>query len=123
MPIHITINPTSTGWAFKLALAVATMLVIPFGSPADPNAVVNRYGQTQLHVAAADSDAVAVHRLLTAGAYPDARDNGGWTPLHQAAYHGNAVVAQLLLAAGADPNAEDELGNTPLHTAALVDSS
>ena len=60
-----------------------------------------------------------VEVLLSAGASPSARDDGGLIPLHNACSFGHAEVVQLLLKAGADPNARDNWNYTPLHEAAI----
>ena len=43
----------------------------------------------------------AFHEMVTAGAEPSPRQQGGWTPLHAVAQHGPLECARLLLAHGA----------------------
>lgn len=58
--------------------------------------------------------AIAIlHRLLRAGADPNAAQVRGHTPLHQAANRGLHDVVELLLMTGADPTARADNGATP----------
>ena len=85
-------------------------------------------GETPLHFAAGNANAVAVEALLAAGANLEARGEEGRTPLHSAAmsYKDPAVVIGLLLEAGANLEAQvvwqafsfgKGPGGTPLHEA------
>ncbi len=75
---------------------------------------VDRYGRTDLHIAARDGDVARLKALLAAGADPRAADNEGWTPLHVAAHSYGPSACEALLAAGAQVDAVDAYGNTPL---------
>src|SRR6266404_754522 len=75
---------------------------------------VDRYGRTDLHYAAGESDLAKVQALLTAGAQIDLPDDNGWTPLHFAAQAHAVAIAEALLAAGASVDSRDSRGNTPL---------
>lgn len=58
-----------------------------------------------------------VHRLLDAGADPNA-SYGGISPLLLAASHGTVTIIELLLTANADAHAKDYQGRNALHHAA-----
>jgi ankyrin repeat protein len=81
--------------------------------------VVNKNGETPLHVCAQLGHAVAARRLIQVGARVNARDKWGYTPLHKAAFSGLVSVTAQLLARGARVSAKDQWGNTPLHVAAV----
>jgi ankyrin repeat protein len=55
-----------------------------------------------LHAATARRSAVAVEKLLLAGAEPNQPQSDGFTPLHVAAQHGDTAIAAMLLLFGAD---------------------
>lgn len=71
-----------------------------------------------LHSAVAGRNVEIAEMLLSAGAGPNARQQGGWTPLHAAAEGGDVAMATLLLSGGAEPDVENEQGKTPLEMAA-----
>ena len=67
-----------------------------------------------LHSAAASHRLDLAKTLLTRGANPNLRAEGGITPLHEAALTGQEDLALLLLENGADRNAKDSTGKTAL---------
>lgn len=73
-------------------------------------------GAAPLHLAVAEGRVELVHRLLAAGAVPDAPSGSG-TPLMLAAARSNAAVVDLLLQHGADPRQASPNGLTPLFMA------
>lgn len=78
----------------------------------------NEYGDTALHVAAAQTDTVEITTLLVqAGSDVNAPGNGGASPLHCAAKAGLLDVAQLLLGHGASARMKDHRGQTALQVA------
>jgi hypothetical protein len=68
-------------------------------------------------LAVARNDTRELHRLLSAGADPDALGDRGLTALHVAAERDHAAAVEILLTAGADPNRSDPHGNGPLWAA------
>jgi ankyrin repeat protein len=105
-------------------VSIPNTLFAPPSETGDANAA-NQYGETPLHIAAAEGDAAAVQRLLARRANPNATlrtnesRNADWgsTPLHYAAAVGSAECVRLLLGAGANARAANDLGVTPLHRA------
>ena len=97
-----------TAPTFALALAGALALA----APACADATDDLFG------AARGGTASEVQAALSAGADPNARNEGGWAPLDLAAEYNDASVVTALIEDGADPNARDEDGWTPLHWAA-----
>lgn len=88
----------------------------------------NEHGDTALHIAAGQRDAVEIATLLVhAGADVNALGNGRATPLHCAAHNGQLDVVRVLLDHGALGGVEDEAGATALqlaegnHNRAIVD--
>jgi ankyrin repeat protein len=67
-----------------------------------------------LHSAAAARRPDIVEMLLTAGANPHLRAEGGLTVFHGAGATGQIDVAEMLLKRGGDINAVDDSGKTPL---------
>ena len=76
------------------------------------------YGRTALHEAAAFGQYSVADYLLSEGADPNARSEGGWTPLHYAALTGYDEVVELLTSRGSEVAVAAEDGSTPLHCAA-----
>src|SRR6476661_5664514 len=74
-------------------------------------------GDTALHMAAAASQRETIEYLLSAGADPNALDNGGVTPLHRAVRTRSSEAVRALLAGGADVSRRNGSGSTPLHLA------
>jgi len=62
-------------------------------------------GLMPLHVAASKGQVDVVSRLISDGAFVNARDDGDYTPLHFAAERGHVEVVSLLLSKGADVHA------------------
>lgn len=77
------------------------------------------YGETLLHLAAAEESSWPVRQLLSAGANVDLLDRDGQTPLHYAAGRSPSSVC-LLIAAGSHVNARNHQGETPLSLAAAM---
>ncbi len=77
---------------------------------------VDRYGRTELHYAANESNLAKAQELVKANADVNATDDNGWTPLHFAAQSYALAIAKLLLEAGAKIDATDSHGNTPSHS-------
>jgi ankyrin repeat protein len=82
-----------------------------------------RHGRTLLQEAAAAGNLHMTKLLLSMGANPQARDNGGHTPLYslsnECVVGGAGDVVPALVRAGADVNANDGAKRcTPLHMAA-----
>jgi ankyrin repeat protein len=94
-----------------------TAVAIVMHREAARDAAVDRFGQTQLHLAAAQSRGGAVASLVASGASPTARDDFGRTPLHDAVAAGSEAAVRRLLAAGGDVQAADDYGTTALHLA------
>jgi ankyrin repeat protein len=107
-----------------LAVAVVlAILAVRSGSGAEPARAM-----TPLQSAAYRGDAVAVERLLDAGATPDDGNDLGMTPLMYAAgatpvidqrYAGSTAVVRTLLDRGAALNAKTGNGYTALHFSAM----
>ena len=89
-------------------------------------ALIDRYGRTPLHFAAASAaSADVIAALIAAEADPNSKSIFDWTPLHFAARYSaaSADVIDVLIAAEADPTLEDVDGLTPLHFAAASAAS
>nr|WP_255565508.1 ankyrin repeat domain-containing protein [Wolbachia endosymbiont of Cylisticus convexus] len=80
--------------------------------------IINKEGNTPLHVAARYGRLDAVKGLLTRGANIDARNNVNNTPLHIAARYGQLDVVKELLDKKAKIYTGNKAGNAPLHVAA-----
>ena len=78
----------------------------------DPN-IINKYGDTPLHLAAKGHLEI-VRVLLEKGADVNKADEDGQTPLHLAAANGRLEIIRLLLDRGADINLAYIDGTTPL---------
>lgn len=86
--------------------------------------VMDRHGDTPLHVAATEGSVEMVEHLLASGANVNAADKRGQTALHQVAWlsrPGNDLahqkMAEVLIRHGADPTLADQQGRTPVHEA------
>ena len=95
----------------------AVQLLVDCG--ADVN-VLDGYGQTPLHTAAAGWEGCLelCSILLKHDAKIDVVDKDGYQPLHLACKRGRRDTSDLLLSSGAKVNAPNKDGRTPLHTAA-----
>ena len=80
--------------------------------------IVDVYGWSLLHMAAARGHQAILEALILAGARIEAVDASGRTVLHEAADQGHENVSQVLLAAGVDKEKTDQMGRTALHGAA-----
>jgi ankyrin repeat protein len=81
------------------------------------------YAGITLNNPSSRSDHLAVIKLLLSkGADPNARNDGGGTPLHSATRSDRSAIVEALLNAGANVNAVDNNGNTALHDAAASGS-
>lgn len=79
----------------------------------DVTPVLDRSGNTALHVAAEAGNGAAIKSLLKLGADIDALNGSKQTALHVAASEGNTGAAKALLAAGADKELKDRRNRTP----------
>jgi ankyrin repeat protein len=77
----------------------------------------NRFRACPLQSAAAATQLEAARVLLTKGANPNCRGDGGYSPLHEAAGSGQLELARLLLQHKADVSAKGDDGKTPLDVA------
>ena len=73
--------------------------------------------QTELHLAAGNSNETRVQLLLEKGADINANDTSGWTALMWAAWRGYETSVRSLVEKGADIDADTKYG-TALHAAA-----
>lgn len=92
--------------------ADAVAAALASGAPID---AVDYRGLTALALSAINSNAVAAHLLLEAGANTEIADRYGNTPLWAAVFNarGDATIVRLLREAGADPDHVNEAGRTP----------
>jgi ankyrin repeat protein len=79
--------------------------------------VVDSYGRTALHYAAAENNVAAAQEIIKSGIDINAKDDNQWTALHFAAQANALEVARLLIEAAAEIDPRDSFGNTPLSTA------
>ncbi|MBM3475510.1 MAG: ankyrin repeat domain-containing protein, partial [Armatimonadetes bacterium] len=82
--------------------------------------IVDKSGETPLHLAAMVDGATVAALLIQKGADPNVQDGEGFTPLFLAATIGQPRVAAALLDGGADPNVGAEVAGitiTPLDMA------
>ncbi len=106
-------DSTALHFASFFAKPETVRLLVDHG--ADVHAVSPTFGNvTPLHSAAAGGSAEIVHLLLTAGADPNIRQNGGFTALHAAAQNGDAAMARDLLDHGAAADQATDDGRTAL---------
>jgi ankyrin repeat protein len=77
----------------------------------------NKFHACPLQSAAAATQLEAARVLLTKGANPNCRGDGGYSPLHEAAGSGQLELARLLLQHKADVSAKGDDGKTPLDVA------
>lgn len=98
-------------------LKVSQRLVL--GERVDVDARSGAFGETALHVAAAQDcrHAPLASLLLQRGADANAEDRHLQTPLHVAAATGRCAFAAKLVACGANVSKEDRWNATPLHKA------
>lgn len=94
------------------------MVALLLDNGADPTIPsANSMHVTPLHSAVAvaqpEQALAIVRQLLTHGADPDAKQQGGWTALHAAAQRGLREVVTALLEAGASPSPVSDDGITP----------
>lgn len=85
----------------------------------DPNEVINKDGETALHIASWKGSIEITNVLLQHGARPTISDNFACHPVHIAAEHGNFVVLSALILKGADIRVRNRWMQTPLHLAAI----
>ena len=88
------------------------------GAGADVNAYShNKFHACPLQSAAAASQLEAARVLLTKGANPNCRGDGGYSPLHEAAGSGQLELIRLLLQSKADVSGKGDDGKTALDVA------
>jgi hypothetical protein len=87
------------------------------GRRKDLEALQQRLGWTELHVAVEIGELGLMDRLIRGGADVNARAADGRTPLHVATERDCCGAARLLLMGKADPNLKDRQGLTPVQRA------
>lgn len=107
----------------------AVMIILKGKSAQREVRVLDKFGQTPLHLASAAGSVQIVSQILEASGKPEelvmTKNNSGRIPLHLAALRGNKEAAQRLLSAR--PNRremvedEDDDGKNPLHFAIKYD--
>jgi len=85
-------------------------------------ASVNSHSNNPLHATPLQSAVAAghhecVHLLISKGADPNCREQGGYTPLHAAAQNGDIELIRALIFAGADLDARGDDGKLPVDMA------
>ena len=80
--------------------------------------IVDEYGWSLLHMAAARGHQAILEALILAGGRTEAVDASRRTVLHEAADQGHESIVKVLLAAGVDKEKTDQMGRTALHGAA-----
>jgi|EP01046_Picozoa_sp_COSAG06_P001705 hypothetical protein len=86
----------------------------------DPEAVLDKAGNTALHVAAQKGQSALIELLLDAGADPNVVNSINDTPLHVGAANGHADVVTALLQGGAWFNVENSKGKVAREVAGTV---
>ena len=81
---------------------------------------VNGWGDTPLHLAAAQGRISIMEALVRHGADINARGEHGYTPLHEAVLLDRWLAALRLLQMGADPTIKNNDGETPLELFELM---
>jgi uncharacterized protein len=116
------VDATASDGFFPLGLAAffgrsgAVRLLLERGADVE-QAAANPMRVRAIHAAAACHASPIVRDLLTAGADPDARQQGGYTALMAAAHSGDLDTLEVLLTAGADPTLTNDDGKTALDLA------
>lgn len=82
---------------------------------ADPNAAVNEFNETALHLACATEWSEIVKLLLEFGAWHDIQDVTGYFPIHAAAERGQAENIRVLAKAGANMHVRSNRMESALH--------
>jgi ankyrin repeat protein len=103
-------------------------MLIQHNADVNQKALGNNSGQTALIFAAKNNNPENVRELLSHGANPNEKDDGGLTPLMKAVIHSRdengAKIIQLLIDNGANPNEMlDDNGQTPLMMASRRENS
>jgi ankyrin repeat protein len=80
--------------------------------------IVDEYGWSLLHMAAARGHQEILEALILAGGDLEAVDASHRTVLHEAADQGHTTIVEVLLTAGADIEKTDQMMRTALHGAA-----
>jgi len=110
-------------WAISLSNYKNVEKLLAMG--ADPNAVIDQYGNTPLHLCVNQIDYTATKILLNAGANVNLTDKEGSTPLHLACEFPVGItmvkIISLLIENGPNLEAKDSKGHTALHK--VVESS
>ena len=116
-PEAISVPAAAPHYPFEEVLEDLAALIEGGADPFSPA------GATPLHMAAANSNHLAITELVEDGADPGARMENGMTPLHAAVFNPRHSVVEVLIEGGADPDARGDYGMTPLHLAAAFNSN
>ncbi|CAL4144561.1 unnamed protein product, partial [Meganyctiphanes norvegica] len=81
--------------------------------------LLNRLGQSPLHVLVKRNRVQCIVTLLCRGADPNIKDDKGNTPLHFASQQLIPVLVQAFIAFGADINCQNDIGESPRHCASI----